>query len=80
MPAFGSMRHAEPAENVVNVWRHSAFILHAFNVSAAGICRLVQIWSCCLLQEFIRIGYYVNNDYPEEELRENPPDPPSITK
>ena len=24
-------------------------------------------------QEFVRIGYYVNNDYEMEELRENPP-------
>ncbi|CAG8435347.1 7500_t:CDS:2 [Funneliformis mosseae] len=25
-------------------------------------------------QEFVRVGYYVNNEYIEEELRENPPD------
>ncbi|KAF9175269.1 Histone chaperone asf1 [Mortierella sp. AD011] len=25
-------------------------------------------------REFVRIGYYVNNDYLEEELRENPPE------
>ncbi|KAF9965418.1 Histone chaperone asf1 [Mortierella alpina] len=25
-------------------------------------------------KEFVRIGYYVNNDYLEEELRENPPE------
>eukprot|EP00992_Anisonema_acinus_P015019 TRINITY_DN9571_c0_g1_i1.p1 TRINITY_DN9571_c0_g1~~TRINITY_DN9571_c0_g1_i1.p1 ORF type:complete len:155 (-),score=21.33 TRINITY_DN9571_c0_g1_i1:168-632(-) len=25
-------------------------------------------------QEFIRVGYYVNNDYETEEERENPPD------
>ena len=24
--------------------------------------------------EFIRVGYYVNNEYADEELRENPPD------
>lgn len=24
-------------------------------------------------QEFIRIGYYVNNEYTDTELRENPP-------
>jgi len=24
-------------------------------------------------QEFIRVGYYVNNEYADEELRENPP-------
>lgn len=24
-------------------------------------------------QEFIRVGYYVNNDYDEEQLREEPP-------
>lgn len=26
------------------------------------------------MQEFIRVGYYVNNEYMEEELRENPPE------
>jgi histone chaperone ASF1 len=25
-------------------------------------------------REFVRIGYYVNNDYLDEELRENPPE------
>ncbi|KAG0049382.1 Histone chaperone asf1 [Gryganskiella cystojenkinii] len=25
-------------------------------------------------KEFVRIGYYVNNDYLEEEMRENPPE------
>lgn len=25
-------------------------------------------------QEFVRIGYYVDNDFEEEELRENPPE------
>ncbi|CAG8505309.1 5091_t:CDS:2 [Cetraspora pellucida] len=25
-------------------------------------------------QEFVRVGYYVNNEYIEEELRENPPE------
>lgn len=24
-------------------------------------------------QEFIRVGYYVNNDYDDEQLREEPP-------
>lgn len=36
----------------------------------------------CLYQdkEFLRIGYYVNNDYQDEESRENPPDPPQIER
>ncbi len=34
-------------------------------------------WSA---QEFIRIGYYVNNEYWEEELKENPPDKPLIDR
>ena len=32
------------------------------------------------LQEFIRIGYYVNNEYWEEELRESPPERPLIDR
>jgi hypothetical protein len=34
------------------------------------------------LQEFIRVGYYVNNEYPEseEQLREEPPEKPILEK
>ncbi|XP_028821315.1 histone chaperone asf1b-B [Denticeps clupeoides] len=31
-------------------------------------------------QEFIRIGYYVNNEYTDPELRENPPIRPNYTQ
>ncbi|XP_005993902.1 histone chaperone ASF1 [Latimeria chalumnae] len=31
-------------------------------------------------QEFIRVGYYVNNEYTDPELRENPPVKPDFTK
>eukprot|EP00898_Chlorokybus_atmophyticus_P004486 jgi/Chlat1/5038/Chrsp329S00827 len=31
-------------------------------------------------QEFLRVGYYVNNEYTEEELRENPPETPILDK
>lgn len=31
-------------------------------------------------QEFIRVGYYVNTDYLEEELRDDPPDSPELEK
>ncbi|KAL4446820.1 hypothetical protein ABPG77_008064 [Micractinium sp. CCAP 211/92] len=31
-------------------------------------------------QEFIRVGYYVNNEYLEEELRDNPPELPLIDR
>mmetsp|Transcript_42365 Transcript_42365/g.76028 ORF Transcript_42365/g.76028 Transcript_42365/m.76028 type:complete len:185 (-) Transcript_42365:105-659(-) len=31
-------------------------------------------------KEFIRVGYYINNEYREEELRENPPERPQIDK
>ena len=33
-----------------------------------------------MLQEFIRVGYYVNNEYWEEQLRENPPERPIIER
>ena len=29
-------------------------------------------------KEFIRIGYYVNVDYADEQLRENPPETPQL--
>lgn len=31
-------------------------------------------------QEFIRVGYYVNNEYPNPELRENPPLKPDFSQ
>jgi hypothetical protein len=31
-------------------------------------------------QEFIRVGYYVNNEYPSPELRENPPPKPDFSQ
>ncbi len=31
-------------------------------------------------QEFVRVGYYVNNDYEESELKENPPIEPIFSK
>jgi len=31
-------------------------------------------------EEFIRVGYYVNNEYEDEEMRENPPSSPVIHK
>lgn len=31
-------------------------------------------------QEFIRVGYYVNNEYAEPELKENPPPVPDFAK
>ncbi|XP_031395580.1 histone chaperone ASF1B-like isoform X2 [Punica granatum] len=33
-----------------------------------------------LLQEFVRVGYYVNNDYEDEQLREEPPSKVLIDK
>lgn len=31
-------------------------------------------------QEFVRVGYYVNNKYADEELNNNPPDAPNVDK
>lgn len=31
-------------------------------------------------QEFVRVGYYVNNEYEDPELRENPPAEPQFDK
>lgn len=31
-------------------------------------------------REFVRVGYYVNNEYTEEEMKENPPARPAIEK
>lgn len=31
-------------------------------------------------QEFVRVGYFINNDYSDQELRENPPSKPLFDK
>jgi histone chaperone ASF1 len=31
-------------------------------------------------QEFVRVGYFINNDYSDQELRENPPQKPQFDK
>jgi len=31
-------------------------------------------------QEFMRVGYYVNNEYLDPELKENPPQEPDFDK
>lgn len=31
-------------------------------------------------REFVRVGYYVNNEYESEEMRDNPPAKPEIDK
>ena len=31
-------------------------------------------------QEFVRVGYYVNNEYSDPEMKENPPAKPQFNK
>ena len=31
-------------------------------------------------QEFVRVGYFINNEYTEQELKENPPTQPQFDK
>ncbi|XP_007532473.1 histone chaperone ASF1B isoform X2 [Erinaceus europaeus] len=41
----------------------------------------VVLLTCTYLgQEFLRVGYYVNNEYPDPELRENPPPKPDFSQ
>ena len=48
-------------------------LLHPFKVTTIKTSFLVE-------QEFIRVGYYVNNEYADEELRENPPEQPRVDR
>ena len=46
-----------------------------------AVCLTVVLITCTQEdQEFIRVGYYVNNEYTETELRENPPVKPDFSK
>lgn len=41
----------------------------------------VVLLTCSYMdKEFVRVGYYVNNEYLEEELKENPPLKPQFDK
>ncbi|KAL1502766.1 hypothetical protein ABEB36_007864 [Hypothenemus hampei] len=41
----------------------------------------VVLLTCCYRsQEFIRVGYFINNEYSDPELKENPPSPPQFDK
>lgn len=31
-------------------------------------------------QEFVRVGYYINNEYEEEDMKENPPEKVDLSK
>lgn len=46
---------------------------------AVGVT-VVLITCTYLGQEFIRVGYYVNNEYTDPELRENPPLKPDFSQ
>ena len=60
--------HKQPRQNV-----------HSANASAKreSVFRGKQGMN---VQEFIRVGYYINNEYWEEELIENPPERPIIER
>ncbi|XP_066548430.1 histone chaperone ASF1 [Amia ocellicauda] len=49
------------------------------DADAVGVT-VVLITCTYRAQEFIRVGYYVNNEYTDPELRENPPVKPDFTK
>jgi histone chaperone ASF1 len=48
-------------------------------VDALGVT--VVLLTCSYRQqEFVRVGYFINNEYTEQELRENPPVQPQFDK
>ena len=53
------------------------FVLVEIILSSIGVT--VVLLTCSYKgKEFIRIGYYVNVDYADEQLRENPPETPQL--
>lgn len=41
----------------------------------------VVLLTCCYRnQEFVRVGYFINNEYTDAELQENPPATPQFDK
>ena len=48
-----------------------------FKISIIMLTLLI-IWYLLRNEEFLRIGYYVRNEYTDEKLREEPPDVPQV--
>ncbi len=59
----------------VNKFLFTADAPSAELIPAAELVSVTVILLSCSYsdQEFVRVGYYVNNEYDTEELRENPP-------
>ncbi len=60
----------------------NSFLVYNIAIPESEIVGLtVMLLSCSYRnREFIRVGYYVNNDYEDEFLRENPPEKPDLAK
>ncbi|KAJ3159790.1 Histone chaperone asf1 [Geranomyces michiganensis] len=54
----------------------------ASRIPTTDIVGVTVVLLMCLYRgrEFVRVGYYVNNDYPDEATREQPPEVPDLTK
>ncbi|KAJ3174332.1 Histone chaperone asf1 [Geranomyces variabilis] len=54
----------------------------ASRIPTTDIVGVTVVLLMCLYRgrEFVRVGYYVNNDYPDEATREHPPEVPDLTK
>lgn len=65
----------------MRVWL-STFLLNDRNCDVVFAACVGHVETFRLLQEFMRVGYYVSTDYWEEEYREmeTPPNPPLIHK
>jgi len=64
------------------VWKGSAAFILCFRENSFSVmCCVSKASFHCRGQEFIRVGYYVNNDYGDPELRETqPPSAPQFDK
>lgn len=55
------------------------FILHSTEQDAVGVT--IVLLTCSYRgQEFVRVGYFINNDYTDPELKEVPPPKPIFEK
>lgn len=49
-------------------------------IPPADVCGVTIVLLTCSYKnaEFVRVGYYVSNEYPTPELNENPPSTPNV--
>ena len=76
----GALPAAAAARSGSSLYRDAWRRLLRNKLAVAGGVTVILLTASYKDQEFIRVGYYVNNAYETEEMRENPPETVDLTQ